>query len=812
MLQLKSLTISEISHQLGFSSTSYFIKCFRDQFGYPPGEMAKKHQNTRQSAKPSQKHQLAAIMFTDIEGYTALMQQDEAKALETRNRHRTVFEAATAKNNGKILQYYGDGTLSTFSSAIDAVRCGIELQLSFGEEPKIPVRVGIHTGDILFSDDGIVGDGVNVASRIESLAVAQSVFISEKVYDEVKNQVGIETTSMGVFELKNVDKPIEVFAITNPGLTVPLKNQVSGKVKDARQQEEIQTNAKDKKAGLKWMLLPLAVVVLGFVLYFSDSIKNVFPDSSFSDTHGQKISIAVLPFINDSSDSSNVYLINGLMESTLTNLQQIKDLRVLSRTSVEKYRRNPKSTPEIAKELDVIYLIEGSGQKIGDQIMLHIQLIDARIDQHIWSGQYTRKATDIFALQQEIAKNITNQIEVIITPEEEKRINTTSTDDPVAYDYLLKGLDLLNTRIPENLLKSITYFKMAIEQDPDFARAYAAITMAYYFLDSYQIEKKYTEQINYFADQAMLNDSELPQSLIAKGLYYMSTKEYDMSVSFFEKALEFNPNYDLVFIFLVDLYVNYIPNTEKYLEYALKGLEIDALAYDSSAMSISYLHISNAFVQSGFVEEAVKYIDVSIAYDPNNLYSKYTKAYILFARNRDLKQTLDLLLDALKKDTTRIDIMQEVGKIYYYMRDYKNAYKYYKQFIDIKEVLKLSIYQSENAKIALVWREMGLTDQANKFISQYREYAENDQSVYQQMSLSIYHAYNGNTDKALEHLELFSKQENYFYWTLLFTPIDPLVDSIKETSEFKKIMKDIENNFNEYHKEMRRSLQQKGVI
>jgi tetratricopeptide (TPR) repeat protein len=336
--------------------------------------------------------------------------------------------------------------------------------------------------------------------------------------------------------------------------------------------------------------------------------------------------------------------------------------------------------------------------------------------------------------------------------------------------------------------------------------------MAYYFLDSYQIEKKYTEQINYFADQAMLNDSELPQSLIAKGLYYMSTKEYDMSVSFFEKALEFNPNYDLVFIFLVDLYVNYIPNTEKYLEYALKGLEIDALAYDSSAMSISYLHISNAFVQSGFVEEAVKYIDVSIAYDPNNLYSKYTKAYILFARNRDLKQTLDLLLDALKKDTTRIDIMQEVGKIYYYMRDYKNAYKYYKQFIDIKDALKLNIYQSENAKIALVWREMGLTDQANKFISQYREYAENDQSVYQQMSLSIYHAYNGNTDKALEHLELFSKQENYFYWTLLFTPIDPLVDSIKETSEFKKIMKDIENNFNEYHKEMRRSLQQKGVI
>ena len=141
------------------------------------------------------------------------------------------FNEVTKKYQGKILQYYGDGTLSTFGSAIDAVWCGIEMQLKFSEAPKIPLRIGIHSGDIIVSENDIVGDSVNVASRIESLAVVQSVFISEKVYDEVKNQSGIDTVSLGVFQLKNVAKPMEVFAISNPGLIVPKREQVKGNIK-----------------------------------------------------------------------------------------------------------------------------------------------------------------------------------------------------------------------------------------------------------------------------------------------------------------------------------------------------------------------------------------------------------------------------------------------------------------------------------------------------------------------------------------------------------------------------------------------------
>ena len=178
---------------------------------------------------PEQTRQLAAIMFTDIEGYTALMQQNEEHAIKARDKHRRIFNSTTEKHNGRVLQYYGDGTLSIFDSAIDAVKCGIEMQLGFQKDPAIPVRIGIHTGDITFSDEEIIGDGVNVASRIESLAVPGSVFISEKVYDEIKNQESIQTSMLKTFKLKNVAKPIEVYAISNVGLIVPKPEDIKGK-------------------------------------------------------------------------------------------------------------------------------------------------------------------------------------------------------------------------------------------------------------------------------------------------------------------------------------------------------------------------------------------------------------------------------------------------------------------------------------------------------------------------------------------------------------------------------------------------------
>ena len=154
--------------------------------------------------------QLAAIMFTDIEGYTSLMQQNEAKAIQAREKHRHIFNTITAKHHGKVLQYYGDGTLSVFDSAIEAVNCAIEMQLGFQESPTIPVRIGIHTGDIIFNDEEIIGDGVNIAARIEPLTQSGIICITDRVYEDISNKPEIRTALLGERELKNVDRPIKI--------------------------------------------------------------------------------------------------------------------------------------------------------------------------------------------------------------------------------------------------------------------------------------------------------------------------------------------------------------------------------------------------------------------------------------------------------------------------------------------------------------------------------------------------------------------------------------------------------------------------
>jgi len=198
--------------------------------------------------------QLAAIMFTDIEGYTALMQQNEAQAIQVRSKHRDIFNAITNKHRGKILQYFGDGTLSIFQSAVDAVHCGIDMQMGFMEDPAIPVRIGIHTGDIILNDDEIIGDSVNVAARLESLAVAGSILISGKVYDEIKNQEAIRATYMNTFQLKNIQQPVQVYAVANEGLIVPEPKEIKGHTSSSSGQAQTTTSEIPSTASIPSLL------------------------------------------------------------------------------------------------------------------------------------------------------------------------------------------------------------------------------------------------------------------------------------------------------------------------------------------------------------------------------------------------------------------------------------------------------------------------------------------------------------------------------------------------------------------------------
>ncbi len=556
----------------------------------------------------------------------------------------------------------------------------------------------------------------------------------------------------------------------------------------------------------RWKMLTAALLLLIFVAVMLFVNRPAAPKVILEK------SIAVLPFKNESGDSTNVYFINGLMESTLNSLQKIEDLRVISRTSAEKYRNTHKSIPEIARELGVNYIVEGSGQKVGDQVLLHIQLVEASGDRPVWSGQYNREIADIFALQNEVAGKIAAGIEAVVTPDELEQIQKKPTENLLAYDYYLRGLEPMWAGTRDGLEEAIPLFERAIEEDPHFALAYANIAIAYFFMDQFKREKQYTEVINNYADKALLYDPKSAESLIAKAMYYMQTEEYRLALPHLEKALEYNPNSSAVVQILADYYARIIPDTGKYLEYALKGIQIDVTSNDSTTRSYTYLHLSNALIQAGFVGESLEYIDKSLDYNPENPFAPYLKAYILYARDRDIEKTTRLLTQEWRRDTTRLDILQEVGKMHYFQEEYDSAFYYYDKFISARQRGGLAIFPQEDIKIGEVYEKMGLEEKAKDLFKSYDAYCEKDQSIYRSASLAVKYAREKKYDKAIEQLEVFSTQDHYQYWILLFLEMDPLMKPLKRHPEFEEVMQKIEDRFWENQAKLRESLEEKGLL
>ncbi|MBX2899069.1 MAG: helix-turn-helix domain-containing protein [Cyclobacteriaceae bacterium] len=547
----------------------------------------------------------------------------------------------------------------------------------------------------------------------------------------------------------------------------------------------------------------LVLVVFGWVAYkYWPTKKVVVVDKS----------IAVLPFKNDSNDSTNVYLINGLMESTLNNLQRIKDLRVISRTSVEKYRNNAKTIPEMANELNVTYFVEGSGQKMGDRIVLTIQLIDGSTDRHLWSRQYRRETKDIFALQQEISSDIAGEIRAIITPEEKNRIQKVPTQNLEAYDAFLKGVDLLKRGGGANLRQSLIFFDEAISKDNTFALAYACAGMACYYLDMFQAEKLYVDRLGAYADKAVLHDARLAESLMTKGMYYLIRKEYKEALPYLERALEYNPNSTEVVGLLTDFYYMYLPNTGKYLEYALKGLKLNANSGDSVAISYFHLRLGNALIQSGFVDQALEHIDKSLEYNPENAFSRYVRAFVVYAKEGDLQHTRKLLLNEFQRDTNRYDILQDIGKVSYYLKDYNAAYNYYKRFNRQREEKKLDAFEYENLVIGRVYELAGEKEKAKEFYARYRKYLDRDQTAYRNAGLALYYCQMNDRAKALEHMRLFSQEDNIQYWVILFMDKGPELTETEASPEFKKILQEVARKFWINHEKLKLKLEEQGLL
>jgi TolB-like protein/class 3 adenylate cyclase len=475
--------------------------------------------------------QLAAILFTDIVGYTTMMQQHEQRAVAAIQKHRSVLENTVRDYNGEIIEYFGDGSLCIFSTATEAVRFATHVQQQMNVDPAVPLRIGLHLGEIFFDDKRVMGDGVNLASRIQSLGQAGSILFSKEIADQIRNHEEFRTQSLGFFSLKNVAQPMEIFALANEGLTVQKKEEMAGRWLPP-----------PNKISLRFKLtLALLTALLALIVIFS--FYRFYRKRHFT---GNDKSIAVLPFENISNDSSQEYFSDGITEEIISQLSKIADLKVISRTSVMAYKNSQKNVRQIARELGVSSILEGSVRREGDNIRITAQFIDADRDQHLWAENYDRKATEIFAIQSEVARRIANELNATLTAEETKRIGKKATTNVGAYEDYLRAKQLPMQQAESLLL-------IALRKDSTFAAAWAQLAYTYSKMPKrtptdgpFYIRKSLDAALKAVEYGPELSESHMILGDVLKTI----TLNPGLSIKELNKSITLNPNNADAYVFL----------------------------------------------------------------------------------------------------------------------------------------------------------------------------------------------------------------------------------------------------------------------
>ena len=375
----------------------------------------------------SQSRQLAAIMFTDIVGYTALMGEDEQRAFDLLKKNRSVQRPIIEKYNGRWLKEIGDGVLASFSTVSDAVYCAATIQKTCEDHPDLKLRIGIHLGEVIFEENDVFGDGVNIASRLEPLAPIGGILVSESVHCNLGNKTNIASTFVREELLKNVKEPIKIYSVQVEGVEPMVIAEQSAAPKQAP--PKVRNSRKIAFAAATVLI----ILLLSYFLYpnFDTETATLEPQLASVDK-----SIVVLPFTNLSSDPEQEYFSDGMMEEILNHLVKIEDLKVISRTTAMQYKGTAKSVHEITEELNVATALEGSERKDGDQIRITVQLIEGDRDTHLWSESYDRQLTDIFAIQSDVAQLIAQVLQAEISPEMNISIESQPTSNLEAIIYI----------------------------------------------------------------------------------------------------------------------------------------------------------------------------------------------------------------------------------------------------------------------------------------------------------------------------------------------------------------------------------------
>jgi adenylate cyclase len=438
-----------------------------------------------------QSRQLAAIMFTDIVGYTALMGDNEQKAFELLNKNRLLQKPIIEQYGGRWIKELGDGVLASFNTVSDAVNAAIKIQEACIQTKEFQLRIGIHQGEVVFEQDDIFGDAVNIASRIQALAPIGGIWISESVHNNVSNKKEIATRFVREENLKNVKEVVRIYEVIMKG--------DSGSITE-------------------------------------NQMKDILQNS-----------IAVLPFTNMSNDPEQEYFCDGISEEIINALAQLNNLRVIARTSAFSFKGKNLDVREIGKTLDVKTLLEGSVRKAGKNLRITTKLVKVSDGSHLWSNRYDRVLEDVFSIQENIAGNVATALQGILTNKEKEAIRRPETIIE-AYEYFLKGRQFFHQLA---LKEAKNLFKKAIELDPGYAPAYAGLADAHSWLYEWEGGNDADlEAAEKNSQKALFLAPNSSDSHSSRGFVFSLSKRYDEAEQEFKEAIRLNINsYDAYYYY-----------------------------------------------------------------------------------------------------------------------------------------------------------------------------------------------------------------------------------------------------------------------
>ncbi len=493
------------------------------------------------------KRKLAAILSTDVKGYSRLMADNEVETVKAIKACRELLFQKISDHYGRVVDSPGDNILSEFSSVTDAVTSAVEIQtvlLAYNkdlpDDRRMEFRVGINLGDIIEDEERIYGEGINIAARLESIAPGGGICISGSAYDQVKNRLSLGFEFLGNQELKNIAEPVPVYRVLNDP-------RASGKLKYKYR--------KDDPRGIsrkRWILGGIIILLMfGGSIHFMENtpfapgehrkiIKQKLMDLRIPD----KPSIAVLPFINMSEDRAQEYFSDGLTEDLITDLSKVSGLFVIARNSVFFYKNKNEKIEKIGRDLGVKYILEGSVRKVENHVRITAQLIDSRTGGHLWAERYDRDLKDIFSLQDEVREKIVTALAVQMTSDDKKRILIKKTDNPEAYDVYLKAIELCSSTDLEKLDEGRILLDKAIELDPNFATAYAAMGKTFFtqYIFGPDKDPALLNKVFEWGQKAIKINPDEPSGYSELAHYYLWTQQHDLGIDEIKKAMALDPN------------------------------------------------------------------------------------------------------------------------------------------------------------------------------------------------------------------------------------------------------------------------------